>query len=70
MQNSSATYGLTAVYVSHRLLDAEARLQSQAILFGIFGGQRGAVTGFSPSTSAFPSQHHSTDGSYSLIHPS
>jgi len=69
MQLSSASYGLALVYVSHRLLAAEARLQCQAILCGIFGGKRGAGTGLTPSTSAFLSHHNSTDGSYLLINP-
>jgi len=46
MRNSSAFYGLAVVYVSHRFLTAEARLQSQTTLCGIFGAQRGAGNRF------------------------
>jgi len=42
----------------------EARVRSKVSLYGIYGGQNGIVTGFSPSTSVFaPSvtfQQHST----------
>jgi hypothetical protein len=46
--------------VSRRLLTAEARVRSRVSPFGICGGQSGNGTGFSPSTSVFPCQFHST----------
>ena len=46
--------------VSCRSLTAEARVQSRASLCGICGGQSGAWTGLSPSTSVLPCQFHST----------
>jgi hypothetical protein len=42
--------------VSRRALTAEARVNS----CGIYGGQSGTGTGFSPSSSVFPCQYHST----------
>jgi hypothetical protein len=42
--------------VSRRPLTAEARVSPR----GICGGQSGIGTGFSPSTSVFPCQFHST----------
>jgi hypothetical protein len=47
--------------VSRRPLTAEARFVSRVSPCGICGGQSGTGTGFSPSTSAFPCQFHSTD---------
>jgi hypothetical protein len=41
--------------VSHRPLTAEARARYQISLCKIYGGQSGNRTGFSPSTSVFPS---------------
>jgi hypothetical protein len=46
--------------VSRRLLTAEARFRSRVGSYGICGGQSGTGTGFSPSTSVFPCQFHST----------
>jgi hypothetical protein len=52
--------------VSRRPLTAEARVRSRVSPCGICGGQRGTGTGFSPSTSVFPCQFHST-GDDSLL---
>jgi hypothetical protein len=46
--------------VSRRPLTPEARIRSRVSPRGICGGQSGAGTGFSPSTSVFPCQFHST----------
>jgi hypothetical protein len=46
--------------VSRRPPTAEARVRSWVSPCEIFGGQSGAGTGFSPSTSVFPCQFHST----------
>ena len=46
--------------VSRRPLTAETRIRSQASPCGICGAQSGTATGFSTSTSVFPSQFHST----------
>ena len=46
--------------VSRRPLTAEARVRFRVSPCGICGGQRGTVTGFSPSTSVFPCQFDST----------
>jgi hypothetical protein len=46
--------------VSRRPPTAEARVRSRVSLCGICGGQSGTGTGFSPSTSVFPCQFHST----------
>jgi hypothetical protein len=45
---------------SRRPLTAEARLRSRVSPCGICGGQSGTGAGFSPSTSVFPCQFHST----------
>jgi hypothetical protein len=46
--------------VSRRHLAAEARVRFRLSPCGICGGQNGTGTGFSPSTSVFPCQFHST----------
>ena len=46
--------------VSRRSLTAEARARSRVGPCGICGGRSGTGTGFSPSTSVFPCQFHST----------
>jgi hypothetical protein len=46
--------------VSRRPPTAEARFRSRFSLYVICGGQSGTGTGFSPSTSVFPCQFHST----------
>jgi hypothetical protein len=46
--------------VSRRPLTAEARVRSRVCPCGIYGGQSGTGTGFSPSTSVSPCQFHST----------
>jgi hypothetical protein len=46
--------------VSRRPLTAKARVRSWVGPCGICGGQSGTGTGFSPSTSVFPCQFHST----------
>jgi hypothetical protein len=46
--------------VSHRPPTAKAWVRSRVSPCGICGGQSGTGTGFSPSTSVFPCQFHST----------
>jgi hypothetical protein len=46
--------------VSRRPLTTEARVRSRVSPCGICGGHSGTGTGFSPTTSVFPCQFHST----------
>jgi hypothetical protein len=46
--------------VSRRPLTSEARVGSRFSPCGICGGQSGTGTGFSPRTSGFPYEFHST----------
>ena len=43
----------------------EARVRSQVSSCEMYGGQSGTGTGFTPSTSFFPCEYHSTIASYS-----
>ena len=52
------------VYEDHCVGD---RVRAQASLCDLYGGQYGSGTGFSPSTSCFPSQHRCTSAPYSFI---
>ena len=47
--------------VSRRAFTAKTRVLSRVSSYGIRGGQSIIGTGFSPSTSVFPCQFHSTD---------
>jgi hypothetical protein len=49
-----------AQVVSRRPLTPEARIRAWVNPCGICGEQSGTGTGFSPSSSVFPSQYHST----------
>ena len=53
--------------VSRRLITAESRVQFQARPCEICGGKSGTGTGFSPNTSVFPCQSHSTGATYSFV---
>lgn len=53
--------------VSRRPLSFKARTQCQASPFGIFAGQSGSGTGFSPSASVFSCHFHSTGAPCSLF---
>jgi hypothetical protein len=46
--------------VSHQPLNAEAQIRARVSPCGICGGQSGTGTYFSPSSSVFASQYHST----------
>jgi len=54
--------------VSRRHLKAEAWVRSQFNPCEICGGQSDTATGFSPSTSDFSCQYHSTNAPYPCIH--
>jgi hypothetical protein len=57
---TEATGRAMAQVVSRRPLTAEARVRARVNSYGICGGQSGTGTGFSPSSSVFPCQYHST----------
>jgi hypothetical protein len=54
--------------VSRRHVTAEDRVRCQANMLVIYGGRSGTKTDFSPSTSVFPCQYHSTNAPHSFIH--
>jgi hypothetical protein len=55
--------------VSRRHLTAEARVRYCARPCGTCGGRSGTGTGFSPSSSVFPCQYHSTVAVHAHISP-
>jgi hypothetical protein len=55
--------------VSRRPLTAEARVRAQVSARGIYSGQSGTGTGFSPSSSVFPCQYHSTVARHTHVSP-
>jgi hypothetical protein len=64
---SAASVSLTPIVgramaqvVSRRPLTAEDRVRARVNPCGICGGQSGSRTGFSPSSSVFSCQYHST----------
>jgi hypothetical protein len=56
-----------AQVVSRRPLTAEAQVRARVNPCGIFGGQSGTGTGFSPSSLVFSCQYHSTVAVQTLI---
>jgi hypothetical protein len=54
---------------SHRPLTAETCVRAQLSPCDICAGQSVTGTGFSPSTSIFPCQHHTTKAPYSTLLP-
>ena len=54
--------------VSRRALTAQDQVRSQLSPREICGRKSGTRTGFSPSTSGFPCQHHSTNAPYSFMY--
>jgi len=54
--------------VIRRSRPAEARVRCPANPYGISLRQSVAITGFSPITSDFPCQYHSTNAPYPFIH--
>jgi hypothetical protein len=55
--------------VSSRPLTVEARICAQVSPCRICGGQSGSGTGFSPCSSYFPCQYHSTVALHSHVSP-
>jgi hypothetical protein len=53
--------------VSRGPVNSEARIKSQANLYGIYGGKSNMGAGLSPSNLVFPCQHHSTGALCELI---
>ena len=54
--------------VSSQPFTTKAQIQSQAGPFWIYSRESDTMIGFSPSTSVFPCQYHSTIAPYSFIH--
>jgi hypothetical protein len=50
--------------VSRRPVTAKVRVRAHVSPCGIYGGQSGTETGFSPSSSVFTYQYHSPVASY------
>jgi hypothetical protein len=61
-------YPYMAQAVSRRPFIAEAEAPSHKIPYWLYDGQNNIVTGYSPSTSVFPCQYHSTIAPYSFIY--